>query len=72
MNDRSSTKPASGDRETFIWRSSETAEDNARRLVNVIAAKAVAEIFSADGHLHRLHGGRLVSVIKDDMREIVN
>jgi hypothetical protein len=72
MNDRSSAKPAPDDREIFIWRSSDTAEDNLKRLTAVIARTAAAEIFNADGNLHRLHDGRLVRVVKDDMREIVN
>jgi hypothetical protein len=58
-------------RDVFIWHGRDRDED-LNRLASVIARKAINELFNEDGHLVHLHGGRLIAVNKEDMREIVN
>jgi hypothetical protein len=55
-------------REVFLWRG---RDDDLTRLTEVVAAKTKTELFNEDGQLVRLHGGRLVPVNKEGMREIV-
>jgi hypothetical protein len=59
---------APDNREIFIWR---RRDDDMDRLVAVIAAKAVTELFNLDGCLVRLQDGQFIMVGKEAMRAIV-
>jgi hypothetical protein len=58
--------------ELFSWRSTETPEQNSKRLIEMIAPKVLSTLCNADGSLCYLRDGAPVPVRQREMHEIMD